>query len=417
MSLTRRQFLRRSALVVPAAALGPHLFLRAALGAPGGLTKNLILVELGGGNDGINMMVPFGVDGGTYYTEFRPTIGVPEGTLLKVSGQQVGFHPALAALKAHYDAGRLAVVQGVGYPNPNYSHEVSQRIWHTGNPSAPFSDGWLARWLNLYPAPSFPCAIEQFDGLTPLTLGTTGFVPAVPWLGDFEFPTDGWHWEDAANRKNAFVAIANAQKAGTGKAATMAGTSASLIDLMDTFDTLPQITYTGSYPDHWFKSPLKLCARLLAANLGLRVFHLGFGGFDTHEGQDTDGYHAGLLSVLSEGLAALHTDLVAQNLHDDTLIVVFTEFGRTVYENGSQGTDHGHVAPVLVLGSGVNGGFVGAHPSMDPANLTDDDGELPMVTDFRDVFGTVMKRWMGEGPANLATLFPGHAVTDLGFLP
>jgi uncharacterized protein (DUF1501 family) len=187
--------------------------------------------------------------------------------------------------------------------------------------------------------------------------------------------------------------------------------------LIDAFQAVPGFNHVGQYPDHWFADSLKLCARLMNSGLGLQIFHCGIGGFDTHADQNLDGYHGNLLEVLSQSIAALHADLTAANLASSTLFVVFSEFGRTLYQNGSLGCDHGTVNPVLVIGDPIlgHGGVVNPHPSLDPGNLTD-FSEAQTAIDFRDVFGTIVKRHFGESGANLAAVFPNHTVTDLGFL-
>ncbi|MGH7151491.1 MAG: DUF1501 domain-containing protein, partial [Planctomycetota bacterium] len=387
--LTRRGFLKTGVCTLSAAALGPGILLRSVAGARGAPPRNLLLVELDGGNDGLNTIVPWGVDGGAYYTEYRPTLSVPEPQVLKVPGAPVGFHPSLAQLKAHYDAGRLAVVQGVSYPNPSFSHDTSMRIWHTGWPASPWQEGWLARYLNLHPTPAFPSALEVFDHRTLLTGGTDGFLPAAESFDDVSFPSDGLHPGDAGNRKDAYAAIAAGAETSPDPLGSIAATSSGLVDLIDAFSTIAPVPYVGTYPPGRLGRSLRLVVRLLVADVGLRTFHLGYGGFDTHDDQDVGGYHAGLLARLSLGLDALHADLVANGLADDTLVVVFSEFGRTVYQNGSHGSDHGSVNPVLVFGNGVNGGFATSHPSLDPGDLTP-DAEPAMVADFRDVFGTVL---------------------------
>jgi uncharacterized protein (DUF1501 family) len=414
--MTRRGFLKTGVCTLSAAALGPGILLRSVAGAQGAPPRNLLLVELDGGNDGLNTVVPWAVDGGAYYSEYRPTLSVPESSVLKVPGTPVGFHPSLAELKIHYDAGRLAVVQGVSYPNPNFSHDYSMRIWHTGLPASPGQEGWLARYLNLHPTPAFPAALEVFDRRTLLTGETDGFLPAADSFDDVAFPSDGFHPGDAQNRKSAYAAIAAGAESLPDPLGSIAATSSGLLDLIDAFSAIAPVPYVGTYPAGRFGRSLRLVVRLLVGNVGLRIFHLGYGGFDTHDDQNAGGFHAGLLATLSQGLNALHADLVANGLADDTLVVVFSEFGRTVYENGSHGSDHGSVNPVFVFGNGVNGGFATPHPSLDPGALTP-DGEPAMVADFRDVFGTVLLRWLEETPSNLGSILPGHAVSDLGFLP
>lgn len=416
MAQTRRDFLRRGMLFLPAAAIAPQVFVRSLFGGTPGSTKNLILVELFGGNDGLNTFVPWGVHGGTYYSEFRSAIGVPEGTVLKVPGSPVGFHPSLAELKSHFDQGRVAVIQGVSYPTPNFSHEVSQKIWHTGSLTPQLADGWLARYLNAYPAPSFPNTAEVFDRLTGLTSGANSFVPAIESIDDFTFPVDPYHDEDGGNRKSAFAAIADGLAASPGSLGKMAGTAKGLVQLIDTFATIPAFDHVGTYPDDSFSDALKLVVQLLDSGLGMRFFHVGIDGFDTHSQQNDGGYHGELLSTLSKGLDAFHADLVNAGLDSDTLVVVFSEFGRTVYENGSDGTDHGTVNPVIVFGNGVTGGFRNAHPDMDPSNLTD-DGELALAEDFRNVFGTVLRKHLGESQMSATSILNGFSPTMLDFLP
>jgi uncharacterized protein (DUF1501 family) len=412
MALTRRELLRRGAMMAPAVYLAPKVFLRTVYGAPAAGPRNLILVELFGGNDGLNTVVPYGLNGGTYYTEFRKKLAVPESSLLKINAQ-LGFHPSFASLKAHYDAGRLAVIQGVSYPNPSFSHEKAERIWDTGDPSSGVSSGWLARYLALHPTPSFPSGLEVEHQLDGVLQGSGQLVPALKSVDEFKFPHDSAHAGDAQNRRVAYEAIATGLTAASGPVGTMAKTSNSILDLIDTFDAIPPYTPVGTYPQSSFSKALKLVAQLLKANLGLRFFHLGYGGFDTHSDQNKDDYHKKRLQTVSDGISALYTDLVSLGLASDTIFVVYTEFGRTVYDNGSKGTDHGTVSPVFVLGNPVVGGLVTAHPSMDPSGLTSQD-ELPMVADYRNVFGTVVSKWLNE---SAAAIFPGFVTTSLGFLP
>ncbi len=413
MSLTRRAFLHRSALALPAALAASSAFARGVFAAPG-LTRNLVLVELFGGNDGLNTLPPWGFD--PYYTEFRPRIAVPEAQVLKVPGEPVGFHPALTALKSHFDAGRLAVVQGVSYPNPSFSHDYAQRIWHSGSPGHS-PDGWLARYLNLLPTPAFPNVAEILGSPTLLTTGTEGFVPAFTSIDDMVFPSDGWYPHDTAARQLAYSSIAAAASGGTLPVNTVARTSSGLVSLIDTFEQVPEVAFVGQYPDDWFSVLLQQIVRLLHAGVGMRCFHVGTGGFDTHSRQNDQDYHGQLLQTVSDALGAFYADLAALGLAQDTLIVVFSEFGRTVYENGSAGTDHGTVNPVLVLGgAGVVGGFANGHPPVDPSQLDPEWHELARQADYRDVFGTILRRWLGVSQAEADEVFLGHPVVDLGFL-
>lgn len=418
MTHTRRDFLRRSSLLLPAAALGPQMFMRALSAAPGGAQRNLVLIDLIGGNDGLNTVVPYGLNGGAYYTDFRPTLGVPEAELLKIPGEPLGFNPAFAELAQHYAAGRLAIVQGVGYPAPNFSHEVSRRIWQTGSPggaTASFSDGWLARYLNLYPAPTTPCAADVSDRDFPLFEGVEGFVPTLFVPGDYAFPTDAQQPGDSANRKLAYAAMTQALANHPGLIGKVAHTASGVLNVMSLVSTLPPINYFGTYPQSPLAIALQTILALMNADLGMRIFYIAFPEFDHHSLQNVDDRHRLALTAVSQSLNGFYTDLVAHNLDQDTLVVVSSEFGRTVYENGSGGTDHGTVNASFVFGTPVIGGLVTPHPGLDPSALDEFD-ELPRQADYRDIFATVLKRWYGESPATIQAVFPGHAMTDLGFL-
>jgi len=411
MSVTRRQFLKTVVIVPAAAAAFPMPLLRGMMGVPGS-TRNLVLLDLKGGNDGLNTVVPFGVDGGLYYSEYRKSLAIPQNQLLQIS-PQIGLNPTMTHLKAHFDAGRLAIVQGVGYPNPSFSHEVAETIWQTGVTSGSSATGWLARYLEQVGAQASPNAVSLNEQLTLLLADSGTFVPAFESLDDFTFPYDGWHSDDAQNRRDCYESIANALGAAPNeKIATMSGTSTGILDLIDTFATIPSFSHVGVYPQGGVSGRFKLVAKLLNANIGMRYFHVPFGGFDTHADQEVDDYHSERMGNISQTISAFYDDLVAMGIADDTIVVVFSEFGRTVYQNGSGGTDHGYVNPVLVFGSSVAGGLIGAHPSLDPQDATD-EGEPPMVTDFRNVFGTLVSQWLG---GDAAAAIPGWSLTPVPFL-
>jgi uncharacterized protein (DUF1501 family) len=413
MALSRRDLLVRALFATPGVVLGPQVFLRAAFGATSSGPRNLILIELQGGNDGINTIIPYGLDGGTYYSIFRPTIGVPEGSILKIDSQ-LGFHPNLFSLKSHYDAGRLAVIQGCSYPNPNFSHDVASGIFDTGIPSSPYSAGWVARWIASQAPASFPLGIETGSSHADGVLAGSGtLVPSIHSISEFALPSDSKYSTDKNNRRTAYQAIAQGLAPSAGTTGAIAGTTLDVLSLMDVFKTIPKYTTSVTYPGGSFGKALKLVAQLLKANLGARYFHLSYGGFDTHSDQNSNNYHGAKLQVVSDGIDALYVDLTSLGLMDDSLIVVYTEFGRTVYENGSGGTDHGTITPIFVLGNSVSGGLVTPHPSMNPANLTSHK-QPPMTTDFRDVWCTILTRWLN---GDASSIFPSYSYNNLGFLP
>ncbi|RKY17490.1 MAG: hypothetical protein DRQ55_15665 [Planctomycetota bacterium] len=410
MSLSRRDLLK-GVLASSALALWPKNAVTAMLAPLGAGPRKLVLVDLKGGNDGLNTVVPHGLAGGSYLTEFRPTIGVNSAAALPLAAG-IGLHPNMTGLKTHFDAGRLAIVQGVHYPEPSFSHEFSERVWQTGDPSALSTAGWLGRHLATQPPPTTPDTVSVSGTSSLLVTGSGGFTPAFKQLESFTFPVDSWHQSDGGNRRAAFTAIASSLTGGGGDLAAMADTSLGLLDLIDLFATVPEFNHVGLYPDTYVAKSFQLVARLLAADVGMRSFYIPMGGFDTHADQNLDDDHGQRLGRVSALIDALYTDLASFGLAQDTLFIVFSEFGRTVYENGSGGTDHGTVNPVLLLGDAVQGGLVNEHPSMEPADL-DEHGELPAQVDLRDVFGGVINDWLG---GDAAAVFPGHALTPLPLL-
>ncbi|MBI3820513.1 MAG: DUF1501 domain-containing protein [Planctomycetes bacterium] len=416
---SRRDFLRGALALGPAIYFAPNVLLRGAFGSPSTAPRNIILVELIGGNDGLNTIVPHGVNGGIYYSEFRKVLNIPKNKLINIDGE-IGFNSALGSLvdglslqNGLWSHGKLAIVQGVSYPNPSFSHEVAANIWAKGDPTAAAPDGWLARVLSQTAGGTFTAA-DISDRTSAVFSNASQLVPAVESLSSFVFPYDFFHSGDAQNRRDTYQTIVNnLSGAGPGKQKSVADTSASVLQLIDAFAGIAPIAPVEAYPQDSISDALQLAVTLLKSSLGFRFIHLGVSGFDTHANENAGQYHDNLIKTVADALAATYSDLVAQGLDANTIIVVYSEFGRTVYENGSLGTDHGSVNPVFVMGTPVQGGVITPHPAMDPNNLTA-DGELPMVADFRDVFGTIVSKWLQLDPA---TIFPGYTVAPFGFLP
>lgn len=406
----RRSLLKTGLLGLSTVFLAPRTFVRAAFGAGAPGARKLVLVDLGGGNDGFNTCVPFGLADGAYYEEYRERLAVEESSLLKID-DEIGFHPSFAAIKRMYDAGLVGVAQGVSYPSPSFSHEVSHGIWASGDPSGISTQGWLARYLARRPEGDFPCAADMLGEVGAILRGSGRFVPGIDAIEDFRFPVDERHFDDGAVKRSAFDRITAGLTSETGLVGQIANTTNGLLSLIDTFATVPEISHVESYPDHYFAESLRETVRLMSSGLGLDFFHVGIDGFDTHAQQEDKGYHSSLLSTVSDGLDAFWTDLTNEGHADDTLIVVYSEFGRTVYENGSKGTDHGTVNPVFLIGHDVAPGLRTPHASMHPDDLTEDESEPALTTDFRDVFGGVVANWLNDDPE---AVFPGHAYEDLG---
>jgi uncharacterized protein (DUF1501 family) len=382
--ITRRDLLtrglRNSTLIALAPTLPAFLARTTHAAAPEKDARILVVVQLEGGNDGINTVVPFKDDG---YAKHRKAIRLPEKRLIKVSGE-VGLHPVMRDAGKLLESGRLAIVPGVGYPNPSRSHFRSMAIWQ----SARLDDrdhtglGWVGRGLDEGPTTrdGAPAAfLIGPDDPPPAIRGRRSVAAAIDRLDDY-----------ALSDKQP-----EAKPAGSSKPGDELGQflRRSLLDAYTTADRLEAVAAApgggASYPESELARRLGLTARLIKAGLGTRVYYLEQGGYDTH-GQQLP-RHSALLEELSASLRAFLDDLAASRLADRVLVLVFSEFGRRVAENGSSGTDHGTAGPVLLAGPSVQPGLVGTYPSL--TDLT--DGDLKTTVDFRRVYATVLERWLG----------------------
>ena len=296
---------------------------------------------------------------------------------------------------------------------------LARRDWQSGTPSAA-KTGWLARYLNSLPAASLPGAFDLFNNPTMLFGGSSTAVPTFNSIGSLAFP-NGNHYSgftsDLALRQTIHANILAAMAKLKTPLATVAARETNLLSLIRSMQTLPAFTPAGSYPATDFGTRMMQIPRLISANIGMRLFHIGRWGFDLHGSQNGANRHAIALKDVSDTVSALYADLVAMGQDQNTLIMISSEFGRTVYENGDRGTDHGTVNPVFVLGGSVKGGFVNAHPPVSVAQLDPITNELQLQADFRDVYGTILMRWFGLSQFQANALFPGYSgVTDLGFL-
>jgi uncharacterized protein (DUF1501 family) len=405
---TRRLFLQRGCALASLAATVPCFIERSALGVLGNplLSSNpgvpdhriLVVVQLGGGNDGLNTVIPYGDPA---YFNARPQIAVqaPSATGNTVAlqldqGAGIGLHPALAPLKELYDEGLVSVVQGVGYPNPNRSHFTSMDIWQTGRLDAKGS-GWIGRYFdatcNGTPIPEGSVAVGR---TAPLAMEGNIQKPI-----SFENPAlFRWLGEDLhGSMKEPYDAI--------NRAGSLAGTPAETQKDFLMRTALDAQVASGRilaavakqplvrYPDHGLARQLRTVGAMIRDGMPTRVYYATMGGFDTHSGQA--GRHAQLLRQVAESVAAFQRDLKEQGNAERVVTLVFSEFGRRVKQNGSGGTDHGTAAPVFVIGAGVKPGVVGRHPSL----VDLDQGDLKFGVDFRSVYASLLGDWM-KAPAD-----------------
>jgi uncharacterized protein (DUF1501 family) len=389
--LTRREFvargLRDSSLIALAPTLPGFLASTARAASPGKDDRILVVVQLDGGNDGINTVVPFKDDG---YAKYRKAIRLPEKRLIKINAE-IGLHPSMKDAGKLLESGRLAIVPGVGYPNPNRSHFRSREIWQ----SARLDDrdhnglGWIGRGLDGGPSTRDGAPAAMLigpDSPPPAIRGRRSVSAALNRLDDY-----------ALSEKETRARQADSSTAEDDLGRFL---RRSLLDAYTTADRLESVAGARDghvpYPESELARRLGLTARLIKAGLGTRVYYLEQGDYDTHGHQIAR--HAPLLEDLSESLKAFLDDLAASRLADRVVVMAFSEFGRRVQENGSMGTDHGSAGPVLLAGPCVRPGLVGTYPSlMDLA-----DGDLKMTVDFRRVYATILQTWLGL-PAKEAT--------------
>jgi uncharacterized protein (DUF1501 family) len=358
--------------------------------------KILVVVQMSGGNDGLNTVVPYADDA---YQRARPAIGKKGAEVLKIDNY-VGLHPDLTGFKSLYDEGMLSVIQGVGYPNPNRSHFRSMDIWHSGIPEKEMvTSGWLGRYFDNTCSGSDPhvgvCIGEQSplamkgDRVTPLSFerpenyryngkdpehykqlnsGDMGKAPATPPKGAKPTVLTPGSQLEFLTRTSMDAQVS----------------SDKILDLIASYNA------TGDYPRNEFGNGLRTIAAMIRGNLPTRVYYVSMGGFDTHANQLNR--HDQLMTQLSQGIGAFWKDMKDQKNEQRVLMMCFSEFGRRVEQNASGGTDHGAAAPTFLMGPSISkkAGLVGTHPSLTKL----DQGDLMFSTDFRSIYATILEEWL-----------------------
>jgi uncharacterized protein (DUF1501 family) len=401
--MQRRRFLIGSLAGLSVAANAQNLF-GAALaqaplpGLPGGADDRvLVVINMQGGNDGLNTVVPHGMP---EYYKYRPTLGIAPGDVLQID-RNVGFNPVMKSFKSMYDAGNVAVVQGAGYPSPDHSHFRSTEIWQTAEPEHYETTGWVGRYLDNAELPENNLfnAVALAPVLPELMIARRVDVPAVAALAGFGLSSDR-----NASQRGAFAAID--RNAGVPFSSPYLSTVATIEDHAQRgSEELPKLiagyTTSASYPATPLGRSLALAAQIIGSRLGTRVIYVQHGSFDTHAAQK--GTQDRLLGEFSDGVKAFYDDLAAHGNDKRVLTMTFSEFGRRVAENASRGTDHGEAAPMFLIGGGLRGGLYGEHPSLD----TLDNGDATFNVDFRSVYATVIEKWFGRPTKDvIAGTFP-----------
>jgi len=401
-SISRRSLLTKGATLVAAGMAAPSFIAETARLLDSGVQftptahaagrKILVIIQLAGGNDGLNTVIPIN---NSAYTAARPSIAIPSSQVLSLNGS-VGLHPSLTRMKARYDLGQVGVVQGVSYPNPNRSHFRGTDIWESAIPARLEAKGWVGRYLET-------CGCQRPDHLEAMTVGSSqtagtfwtemALVPAVASISNFRYTSVNSGSSTSARAQQASeistLRAALAQADGTQQGELL---RQSILTALTDADILAAAatSYTprGAYPANSFGNSMKLITQLVAADVGTSIFYVSLGGFDTHSGQLSA--HASLLSTLDQSVDGFLYDMEQINKLDDVTLMTFSEFGRRVAQNGSSGTDHGVAAPLFVIGGAVAGGLHGTYPSL--TDLT--SGDLKMSVDFRSVYAAVLEKWL-----------------------
>nr|MDT0658570.1 DUF1501 domain-containing protein [Micromonospora sp. DSM 115978] len=413
-TLTRRRFLTASGVVGAGALVAggtaytlAELLATASEREPGG-GRTLVLVTLYGGNDGLNTVVPYADPA---YQDARPELALGAEEVLRLD-DATGLNPALAGLRDHYAAGRLAIVRGVGYPKPDRSHFRSMDIWQTANPVRPDTTGWLGRWLDT--AGADPRLAVSFEStLPPALVGARSAGAVVPVSGRKarRGPDD--------RTQAALAATAPGEPTAQARAAACFADLRSVDEMMVHVreaaeqaealdDGQPAGTATGGARTP-LEAQLDLVAQCVEAGVSSRVFSVSLGGFDTHA--DEKHLQAVLLGQVDRALAGFVDRMGRTEAGREVVVAVYSEFGRRVRANASDGTDHGTASDFLLLGAGVRGGLYGEPPS-----LTDlDDGDLKYTTDFRDIYATLLERVLAADPDRVLGGWAGRL--DAPFTP
>jgi uncharacterized protein (DUF1501 family) len=439
---SRRLFLTRGVQLLSVAGTVPLLLDRSGRAMAAEFAANpqgvgrpdriLVVLQLAGGNDGLNTVIPISNDD---YYKARPRLGIARNKALKVS-DDFGFHPSAPGFKKLFEDGHMAVLHAVGYPNPNRSHFRGTDIWATAEPDKVGHSGWLGRYFDnccsgADPGPAAKDAKKDKTAEPNSAVALTNDPPTAL-QGDRYIPIafrnlEGLAYRDAARSAAVRSAFEKLNDVGPDemmddehkimndrqKKLILPETGAQPREQTEEFlqrtalnarvyadqirKTAANVQNKANYPQSRLAADLKLVAQMIASGMPTRVYYVTLGGFDTHSNQVNR--HEQLMTQLSGALEAFITDLKELGHLDRTMVMTFSEFGRRVSENGSQGTDHGEAAPLFIFGGAVKPGFVGQFPDLTPSKLH--RGDVPFSTDFRRIYATVLRNWLKADDARV----------------
>ena len=427
--MKRREFLGKSAAVALPALISGYAVKALNENSPlvqalmGGVTDTdhvLVIIQLSGGNDGLNMVIPIS----TYnlYNAARTNVAIPENRILALNGYtNSGLHPSMTGLQTMYNESKLKIVQAVGYPQPNFSHFRATDIWMTGsNSNQEVYTGWAGRYLN-YEYPNFPIGYPNANTPDPLAIqiGSTASLTAQgPSVNMAMSITSATSFYQLINGTNDPVPSTKAGK----ELSYIRSVAKQTQQYASTITTAAnKVTQQSTYPtNNSLADQLKIVARLIKGGLKTRVYMVSFGGFDTHSLQTTTtdttvGAHATLLGRVSDAIRAFQNDLIFLEIEDRVVGMTYSEFGRRVKSNSSVGTDHGSGAPLFIFGKPVDGGVLGDNPTIQPVATVNDN--VPMQYDFRSVYSTLLERWFCLPKATVQAIFPPNVNSQLQDLP
>lgn len=393
--MKRSNFLLATASGLAMVGSTEHVFARALSqsplpGLPGSENRCLVVINLYGGNDGLNCVVPHG---DARYYRLRPNLAIDRSAVLAIDAR-AGLNPAMRSFKALYDKGIVAIVQGVGYPNPDHSHFRSTEIWQTAAPERYEHTGWLGRYFDEAGArENLFKGVAVSKVLPEVLVSDRTDIPAIPALGAYSMMAD----------RNAAARQAFSRQA---RDRSLPFSSPYLAHIMEiegdaqrSSEELPRLVSgyktRASYPATGLGRSLALAAQIVGSNLGTRAIYVEHGSFDTHVSQSKT--QDALLTQFSNAIAAFYEDLAAHGNDRRVLTLTFSEFGRRIEENGNRGTDHGEASPLFLIGGGVKGGLYGAAPDLGATNM----GNVRYTIDFRSVYATVLERWLGRPSASV----------------
>ena len=393
MLISRRNFLKSTATLLPAFASLPMVFRRAVASSmlesssysSPYQNRTLIIIQMAGGNDGLNTVIPY-TD--SKYYDHRSYLAVSDEDVLDLNGE-LGLHPVLGKMKLLWDQGLLAVVQGVGYENQSYSHFESMHIWQTADNKGKLEEGWLGRYFESLKG----MEDNIFQGLAVgklMPYECSNLNAPIPVVSSI----DKYRLEGSTQqRSEALLKLYSSSPLGAPYGVLLDNTIEAVYKSSEALQTADKNYQSDiQYPETSLSKSLKVLAEAIIGDLGVRVGHVKIGGFDTHSDQIVE--QPALLQEMSEAIYAFYEDLKAAGRDQDVLIMTWSEFGRRVKSNGSGGTDHGSAAPMFLIGSPVVGGIYGENPNL--RNLDKDN--LRFTTDFRSVYSTVLEEWLGAAP-------------------